>query len=270
VLDTFQSTINELKDEGFDYIIDLHRNIRTYRFKNKLKIYDFSFTKLNREKWLLVNFKQNKLPDKHIVDRYLETLYLFDVKNDNKGLEYFIPENEEYNIDEKHSIKEDYIAFAIGGQHNTKKMPNEMIRTICEQTSHPIVLLGGKEDAENGNIIASGLSNCLNLCGKTNLNESSDIVKKSKLVITHDTGLMHIAAAFKKNIISLWGNTVPEFGMYPYMAGPESLLCEVKNLKCRPCSKIGYNKCPKKHFDCMKKQDLNKINEHIIKVFNNE
>ncbi len=269
-LDTFQSTINELRDEGFDYLIDLHRNIRTFRFKNKLKILDFSFPKLNREKWLLVNFKKNKLPDKHIVDRYLETVYLFDVKNDNKGLDYFIPEDIQYNVSEKLSVNNDYITFAIGGQHETKKMPTDMIRKICEQTSHPVILLGGKEDAVNGDQISDGLINCFNLCGKTNLNESADIVKKSKLVITHDTGLMHIAAAFKKNIISLWGNTVPQFGMYPYMAGSNSMIFEIKDLKCRPCSKIGHKKCPKKHFDCMRKQDLIKINEQINKVLKND
>ncbi len=270
VLDTFQSTINELKDEGFDYLIDLHKNLRTYRFKHKLSVLDFSFSKLNKEKWILVNLKKNKLPKTHIVDRYLESVYLFDVKNDNKGLDYFIPENIEYDIAKKHGIKEDYIAFAIGGQHETKKMPAEMIREICEQISYPVVLLGGNEDSENGDIISTNLSNCTNLCGKTSLDESANIVQGSKLVITHDTGLMHIAAAFKKNIISLWGNTVPEFGMYPYMAGPDSLVCEIKDLKCRPCSKIGYKKCPKKHFKCMKNQDLNKIIQHINKVFSNE
>ncbi len=270
ILRTYKSTIHELKDEGFDYLIDLHKNIRSYRFKNRLKVLDFSFPKLNKEKWLLVNFKKNKLPNEHIVDRYLKSVYLFDVKNDNNGLDFFIPNDCEYNVSKKLSIKNEYIAFAIGGQHKTKQMPADMIHTICENTNNPIILLGGKDDFEKGEIISEGLPNCYNLCGKTNLNESAYIIQKSKLVITHDTGLMHIAAAFKKDIISLWGNTVPEFGMYPYMAGSKSKIFEVKTLNCRPCSKIGYKKCPKKHFDCMRKQNLNKINEHIVKIFRND
>ena len=60
-LGNFHASINELRDEGFDYIIDLHKNIRTFRFKHKLKIMDFSFDKLNSEKFFLVNFKKNKL-----------------------------------------------------------------------------------------------------------------------------------------------------------------------------------------------------------------
>jgi ADP-heptose:LPS heptosyltransferase len=85
------------------------------------------------------------------------------------------------------------------------------------------------------------------------LNESADLVKKSKLIITHDTGLMHIAAAFKKKIISVWGNTVPEFGMYPYYGNSlaQNFQFEINGLRCRPCSKIGYAKCPRGHFKCM-------------------
>ncbi len=104
-----------------------------------------------------------------------------------------------------------------------------------------------------------------NACGKFNLNESADLVRRAKLIITNDTGLMHIAAAFNKPIISLWGNTVPEFGMYPYMPGRPQLydIMEIKNLSCRPCSKIGYKKCPKKHFKCM---NLIKPEEVLEKV----
>jgi ADP-heptose:LPS heptosyltransferase len=135
-------------------------------------------------------------------------------------------------------------------------MPVEKIREICLGLSRTVVLIGGKEDGSAGDEVSKGLPNVINLCGKTSLDESAILIKKSLLVITHDTGMMHIAAAYKKDILSVWGNTVPEFGMYPYMAGENSEIFEIKNLKCRPCSKIGFDKCPKKHFDCMQKQDI--------------
>ncbi|HEX8357242.1 MAG TPA: glycosyltransferase family 9 protein, partial [Segetibacter sp.] len=104
-----------------------------------------------------------------------------------------------------------------------------------------------------------------NSCGKFNLNESADLVRRAKLIITHDTGLMHIAAAFKKPVISVWGNTVPSFGMAQYygdtMVANDRL--EVKDLWCRPCSKIGYSKCPLGHFKCMERQDVSSL---ILKV----
>lgn len=255
-LGSFRETVNELRDEGFDYIIDLHNNIRTLRFKHKLKVLDFSFDKLNRQKWMLVNFKKNKLPDIHIVDRYFETVKLFDVVNDGKGLDFFVASISDDEIMKSFSIPDAFAIFAIGGQHATKKMPVEKIREICLGLLRTVVLIGGKEDGSAGEEVSKGLPNVINLCGKTSLDESAILIKKSLLVITHDTGMMHIAAAYKKDILSVWGNTVPEFGMFPYMAGENSEIFEIKNLKCRPCSKIGFDKCPKKHFDCMQKQDI--------------
>ena len=118
--------------------------------------------------------------------------------------------------------------------------------------------MGGKEDEEEGNEIAKNDPvRIYNSCGKFSLNESADLVRRAKLIITHDTGLMHIAAAFRKPIISIWGNTVPEFGMSAYVGnqGSNDTRFEIRPLYCRPCSKIGYNKCPHGHFRCMKNQN---------------
>jgi ADP-heptose:LPS heptosyltransferase len=101
----------------------------------------------------------------------------------------------------------------------------------------------------------------LNSCGKLSLHESAYTVSQSSTLITHDTGLMHIAAAFKRPIVSVWGNTVPEFGMTAYYGNEniQHLIFEIRNLPCRPCSKIGYKECPKKHFNCMNLQDTSAI-----------
>ena len=107
----------------------------------------------------------------------------------------------------------------------------------------------------------------LNACGAYSIHQSASLVEQSRALITHDTGLMHIGAAFGKKIITIWGNTVPEFGMYPYRADPESVNFEVEGLKCRPCSKIGHQKCPKKHFKCMLQQDLDGIAATALRLF---
>ncbi|MDA3819774.1 MAG: glycosyltransferase family 9 protein [Candidatus Delongbacteria bacterium] len=267
---SFAKTIQNLKAEEFDYIIDLHRNLRSIQIKHKLKVMDFSFNKLNKEKWLMVNFKINKMPDEHIVDRYLKTLSVFDVKNDGKGLDYFIPASEEIEISTilPENYKEGYAAFAIGGQHATKKLPTSSIQEICHKFDKPVVLLGGKEDHQAGEIIAGNNQMIFNACGMFSLHQSASLIKKARLVITHDTGLMHIAAAFHKPVLSVWGNTIPEFGMTPYLPEGGSHMFEVRNLRCRPCTKIGYKKCPKKHFKCMKDQDINAIVRHAAKVYN--
>jgi ADP-heptose:LPS heptosyltransferase len=256
VLESYSKTIAKLRNEGFDYIIDLHKSLRSWRFKNRLKVMDFSFPKLNREKWLMVNLKKDKLPDVHIVDRYFEAVKLFDVKNDKLGLDYFINESDKVQIkDFGFESGKKFVAFAIGGQHETKKLPNNKISEICQKINCSVILLGAKEDCENAESICKNCKNTINMCGKLSLNESASLVEQSELVITHDTGIMHIAAAFKKDIVSVWGNTIPQFGMYPYLSGEKSRIFEISNLKCRPCSKLGHKKCPKNHFDCMQKQD---------------
>jgi len=266
--DNLSEKIKELKDEFYDHIIDLHNNLRTSKVKRKLSLPAFTVDKLNYKKWLIVNFKINKLPDVHIVDRYLDTVKVFDIVNDMKGLDFFIPQKDEVEMKSILPAEtSEYIAFAIGGQWYTKQMPPEKIISVISGISKPVVLLGGKEDVENALLIKAKLPDVINMCGSLNINQSASVVKQSKMVITNDTGLMHIAAAFKKNIISLWGNTIPEFGMYPYLAGSESQIMEVRDLKCRPCTKIGFRKCPKKHFKCMMEIDEKKIQDLTKKIF---
>jgi ADP-heptose:LPS heptosyltransferase len=252
-----------LRTENYDYIIDLHHNIKTLRIKRALRKKSFSFYKLNIQKYFYTAFKINILPKVHIVDRYLKTVESFGVKNDAKGLDYFIANNElikKEDLPASHSAG--YIACAIGAAHGTKRWPVHKWKDFCEKMKHPIILLGDKNDTANGNEIAA-VDNIkvYNACGKFSINESADIVRKSKVVITNDTGLMHIAAAFKKPIISLWGNTVPSFGMTPYYgdADVSDVIMQTNKLWCRPCSKIGFNKCPLGHFKCMEKIEADDV-----------
>lgn len=252
--------IAELKKEKFDHVIDLHHNLRTLLIKTRLGVNSRSFNKLNWQKWVLVNFNKNMLPPIHIVDRYLQTVEFLGVKNDGKGLDYFL--TNEYDL--KNMLPKshlNYISVVIGAQHGTKRLPVERLTELCSKINHPVVLLGGPEDAERGERIAlEAGKHVFNACGKFKLDQSAFLIKMSEKVISHDTGLMHIAAAFNKPILSVWGNTVPEFGMFPYKA-KNSYIYEVNELSCRPCSKIGHDTCPKGHFKCMNSINLNEIIE---------
>ena len=265
VLDNdFDSLIEKLRVENYDHIIDLHHNLRTLKVKKALKtVPSVSFNKLNVQKWLFTGLKINVLPNIHIVDRYMETVKKFGVRNDGKGLDYFIPKSDivpDGDIPASQSLG--YVAIVIGAAHNTKKLPLKKLQELCNTIDHPIILLGGAEDMILGSKIAAiDPIKIYNSCGKFNINESADLVRRAKLIITHDTGLMHIAAAFKKSVISVWGNTVPRFGMAPYYGNAMVAhdIAEVKGLWCRPCSKIGFAKCPLGHFKCMNKQDVSAI-----------
>ncbi|MES2648667.1 MAG: glycosyltransferase family 9 protein [Bacteroidota bacterium] len=267
---SLDETINELKKENFDYVIDLHHNIRTLKVKRALGVKSFSFNKLNIEKFIYTSFKVNILPPVHIVDRSLDTVKSFGVKNDGEGLDYFIPEKDmikEGDLPLPHQLA--YVGVVIGAALATKKLPLHKLQELCQKLDFPIVLMGGPEDKQHGDKIAAvDPEKIYNSCGKFNLNESAGLVKKAKLIISHDTGLMHIAAAFKKPIISIWGNTVPAFGMTPYYGNYPVFHREfgVSGLNCRPCSKIGYKKCPRGHFKCMNQQDISAIILQALKI----
>ena len=144
----------------------------------------------------------------------------------------------------------------MGGSYYTKKIPLVKLEEICAKINTPIIALGNNDDKPVADALEKKFPNVINACGKYSINQSAYIIKHAKLVITSDTGLMHIAAAFNKKIISIWGNTIPEFGMGPYKPNVENVILEVKHLGCRPCSKLGFKKCPKGHFKCMMDIDI--------------
>jgi len=253
-----------LKQQKFSAVIDLHANLRTLHLRMYLwQTPVFRFNKLNWQKWLLVKLNINRMPDVHIVDRYLAAAQPLGISNDQKGLDYFIPKQDEVKPTD-YGLRSPYIALVTGAAHATKRMPLEKLIEICQSTTQQIVLLGGPDEKDQGEaIVAATGSHVINACGQARLHQSASLLRQSSFVITHDTGLMHIAAAFRLPIVSVWGNTVPEFGMYPYLLdNPEkSIMMQVPDLSCRPCSKIGYNQCPKGHFDCMQQQKVVEILE---------
>jgi heptosyltransferase-2 len=273
--DDLNALTEVLKKEQFDYVADLHNNLRTARVKQALDTEAHAFPKLNVRKWLLVNFKMPVMPDMSIVERYFEAVKPLGIRNDGQGLDYFIPEQAEttYNdIPMSHSAG--FVGCVIGGSYNTKKFPVAKWKAFCELVPYPVILLGGPDDREEGQLIAAqDPVKIYNACGKFNLNESADLVRRARVVVSNDTGLMHVAAAFKKPVISLWGNTSPEMGMFPYYGfnnlkdrvAPQSMIMENKGLYCHPCSKLGYERCPKKHFRCMNELDVEQMVVYVKK-----
>ena len=251
--------MRRLRAEKFDYIVDLHNNIRTTILKVGLSLSVRSFTvdKLNWRKWLYVRFKLDVMPDQHIVDRYLATISTLGVKDDGLGLDFFIDADSHVRLAQLPATHHTgYVAYAIGGQHATKRLPVARIIELCHKVDYPVVLLGDAQDWRIGEQVVEALGNQLiyNACGKHTLSQSASLLQQAKVVFSHDTSLMHIAAAFHKKVYSIWGNTTPQFGMYPYRT-PYTVL-EKTGLSCRPCSKIGSDQCPVGHFACMNELPL--------------
>jgi ADP-heptose:LPS heptosyltransferase len=268
---TIDEKVSEIADvirqEDYPYIIDLHRNLRSAQVKRLSRGAAFSFEKLNFRKWIFVNFKWNVMPDVHIVDRYMDTTKPLSIKNDHGGLDNVIPKADEVNIfDIQDSLSAGYISFAIGGQHQGKMLPERKIIELCNGLETPVMLLGGPEDQDKGERIRENSNaNIYNACGKFSINQSADLVRQSLLLITHDTGLMHIGAALKKNVISIWGATVPELGMYPYMPGKDSKIFRSPKSS-SPYSKLGNKQWYKKAFDGFEKMDMKPISDYANSI----
>ena len=262
---TLAETIEEIKAEKYDYLIDLHNNLRTSLIKLRTGIKSSTYKKQRIRKWLSLKFNLKLVPPVHLVERYMKAVKFLGVKNDGKPIDYYIKTEHDLSKLLPPSHQPDFIAFIIGATHFTKRMPNEKIISICNGINSPIVLLGGNDVKENGDVITKAIgSNIYNACGITSLDESVYLVSKAKRVMGFDTGLTHIAEAFDKPIASIWGGTVPELlGVQPYMVKDAEVIGI--NLPCRPCSKFGLEKCPLGHFKCM-----NNIPEQVVIDFANE
>jgi ADP-heptose:LPS heptosyltransferase len=247
---TLGETIKDIKAEQYDYIIDLHNNLRTALIKLNVRAKSSTFKKQRLRKWLSLKFNLKLVPPVHLVERYMQTVTFLGVKNDDGPIDYYIKADYKLNELLPPSHQSSYVVFIIGATHFTKRMPNDKIINICRGLKLPVVLLGGNDVKANGDEIASKAGNVYNACGITTLDESVFLVSKAKSVIGFDTGLTHIAEAFDKPIASIWGGTAPELlGVQPYKV-KEVLVAEI-DLPCRPCSKFGLEKCPLGHFKCM-------------------
>lgn len=264
--------ISELKRENYDYIIDLQNNIRSNRITRALAKKTFAVDKLNLQKELLTRFQVDVMPRRHITLRSVDTLRAFGIEYDHKGLEYFIAADDrirESDIPASHLAG--YIAVVIGASYHTKKLPVHKLRELCSLINHPLMLIGGTEDRQVGEQVAAVAPDKIyNACGKFNLNESADLVRRSRLVISHDTGLQYIACAFGKPVIAIWGSTSPALDVEPLYAGnavATNAAAPYENIlthqPCQPCSKYGNKKCPLGHFRCMEEMNIPFIVERV-------
>jgi heptosyltransferase-2 len=253
-------TAKQLRGERYDLVIDLHNNLRTFLLQVLLMKGSWHrFRKLNFQKWLFTAFKWNTLPKVHVVDRYAQAA---SVSPASVNLAVS-------NTNVVESLPSHYVAWVLGATFSTKQFPlSKLIETI-ERLEMPIVLLGGEKENPLASSLQAHFPSLISYVGKTSLSEAALVLSKAKVVVTNDTGLMHLAAFYAKPMVCIWGNTVPAFGMYPYQSAPV-FHAQVSDLSCRPCSKIGHNTCPKGHFQCMLNQHSVEISEQITALFYQE
>lgn len=253
--------VDFLQKNKYDYVVDLQNNLRSWKIRNKIQTKSFVFNKKSLRRYLLIYFGIDLLKN-HVVDRYFATVASLNVVNDNQGLDF----NVSSSIKPEFNTSQSYIAWCIGGTHNPKKLSAKQITQVVSKLKIPVVLLGDNNDLDIAEEIINNVEckSVYNFCGKLSVQESSYLIKKSKMLLTNDTGMMHIASALKMPIISFWGCTKPSLGFTPYMTDPSSIKI-ISKRSAKPCSKHGRH-CKYGKNGCIKEIDPQLIYDSVLSL----
>lgn len=247
----FGGSVNEtrkkIKNSKYDLILDIHKNFRS--------IYASIFTgskvrryyKDNFRKFLLVKFKWNLF--REIIPVYKKYIFAISDLIKENGTEFT---TSELKFDKNRIYDFEYIVISPSSRHFTKTYPAEkFIDYINSNPDKKYILTGDNSDRDNNicSHIESKCGNTLNLCGKLDINKLASVIYHSEYVICNDSAILHLSEALGKKVIAIFGSTVKEFGFFPQLE--QSVLIQINELKCRPCTHIGRESCPLGHFKCM-------------------
>jgi heptosyltransferase-2 len=254
------SLISVLKKKKYDHILDLHNNLRTSLIKIAFPFKTVTYKKYRMKRALLVQWKLNLLKGNQVINNYLATLNKLKIPYTDSDYQYRIP----FKISEqvKKLKSNQYLCMAPFAKHFTKEWPYYKELVLQLSKKYKIYILGARDEYERAEEFKS--KNVINLCGKLSFQDVIGLINSSRLLITNDSGLMHLGSGTKADILSIIGNTVKEFGFFPYHK--KMHIVENKKCKCRPCHYHGLTKCPKKHFQCLKEIKPEQVLVEVKKI----
>jgi len=269
-------TTENVPDSYYDLVVDLQNNIRSRTLIRSLKSpKSVHYRKENWKKWVLVHLKLNLYGEyRSVVQRYADALQDVALSVDHQQCELYVSADDEHFAASYAQSETTTLALCFGAKHFTKRYPPQHFATIVtrlhEHFAVQVLLLGGAEDAPYAIELLNFLpdrcrGSVINLAGRCSLMQTAALLSHCDAVLCNDTGLMHLASAFKKKLFVLFGSSSQAFGFLPWQTSYE--LFEVGGLPCKPCSHIGRDKCPKGHFRCMNDLSPHMIADHIIAYF---
>jgi heptosyltransferase-2 len=243
----------------YTHLLDLHGNLRSRALRRLAPGPWRSYAKRWLERATLITVKRDiygaPIP---IAERYFEAAAELDVHPDGQPPDFFIGEQaDEYAAGRLSALglgqDRPIVAMAPGAAHATKRWPAEywvdLIRRITP-TGADVAVLGGPDDAELARRISDlAGANVGSVAGALGLQETGAVIRRAELLVSGDTGVMHMATGVGTPVVALFGPTVRQFGFFPYQrnAGVVEL-----DLPCRPCSAHGSARCPLGHHRCMR------------------
>lgn len=269
-----------LKEEGYDLVVDLHNSIRSRFVRSMRGVKAVVVDKRIPERTLLVKFKKNSYAGiVPVADRYLETLGEYGISSDGKGAELHLPDEVLFGVASRvaklHLNRfEHVLGICPFARHATKEWPAERYaevgRRFVAEKAGAVMIFGGKADVPRATALSAALRShagserVIDWTGELTLAESAAALQYCDVVVTNDSGLMHMAAAMQRRVVALFGSTVEEFGFFP--PRNTSVVIEQKDLACRPCSHIGRDTCPEGHFRCMLDTSVESVWKAVLEM----
>lgn len=248
-----------IKSQKYELIVDFQRNTNSIFLSRYSKVPFLLVWNPERwKRWLWVNFRiQSNGYGKPVPLKYLLALRSLGVEDDGKGLELYIPQEIHRAVDyllKRRGLQEGkpILVLAPGAGRNTKRWPKESyieLGKYLQREGFSIFLLGGNQDKSLCQFIKKEIGTEAWDWSGVSLLETASLMCRASLVVTNDTGLMHMASALQKKVVAFFGPTTRELGFFPFRS--PSIVLE-KPLKCRPCSFHGTQHCIRGHFRCMK------------------
>lgn len=269
----------KLRGEEYDTVVDIHGSLRSGFLRTGLGAQRvFTINKRKHERFMLVRFKKNLYSDiVSVADRYIEPLEKIGVRSDGKGPELHIPDEVLFGVSGKMATLrlnryERTIGLCPTSRHFTKRWPEDRYIALgvrfARENDGKVLIFGGKDDVPLTSRIAvrineqAGAERATDLSGQLSLLETAAALEYCDVVVSNDSGLMHIASAMHRKLVAVFGSTVREFGFFPY----GGTVVERQGLTCRPCSHIGRPTCPEGHFRCMKEVEVEDVFQHVQRL----
>ena len=260
-IDGLRNVKRAIKQEKYDVFLDIHKNIRSFiiRFGSaarKLLIYDKQIYK----RTLLTSFGIDKYHTiTPVFQRFIHAAKAIDVAYDGKGTELFISSDIEAKIKQQLTDNQllgnkPYVLLCPGASFKNKQwLPErfvELANQLLKENNVNVVLVGGKLEEDTCKyIVQETQGRVFDFSVRLSILESSVMAKYAKVVVANDTGMLHIAEALNVPVVGIYGPTSRQFGYFPLLEKSQTV--EVA-LPCRPCTKMGLDSCPQKHWKCMK------------------
>ena len=250
----------QMRNIQYDGIIDLQVNVRSFF----LWILSNAKWKVRYKPWrwkrfLLVHLHRNYYKtDMPVPLRFLSALLPWGIQDDGLGLELKVDEKAKCVV-RSHmknrgiGLMNRIVVLAPGASKMTKRWPSENYAAVgnyCNSRNYKVVLVGGDQDCQACEKVTKAMDMLPeNFSGKLSFQETAALVAESDLLVTNDTGVMHMGSALKKKVVAIFGPTTHHLGFMPFRT--HSIVVE-KSLSCRPCSYHGTDICSQGHFRCMK------------------